>query len=181
LGVYPSSARHEAVFSPMDQNLCMGLFEAVFWLGWNQQGGGFAALRPVETRLIEVVVDPRERAITCVFSDRTELPVFLVVGRTVQLQVGKFRNSDQIGEMVVGPVLPAGGPEEFVVARESLDPLPGRNRYAVRNSVDQQVLEASTRSGRGLATRLKPCTVSEDRDYAVDVYTKKGLFGRVGH
>lgn len=107
--------------------------------------------------------------------------MLFVFGCALQFQVWELGNTDQVRQMVIRPILPAGSPEELEVGFESSDPLAGSQRDAVGDTVDQQVLEAPASPGGRLATGLQPRTVSEDRDDAVYIYAQKRLFGILGH
>jgi hypothetical protein len=90
--------------------------EADVGLGLDQEGGRFALGGPREAALIERVVDPRQRAVRGVVVERLDVPVRGPEARpSVEVQAGQFAGQpEDQRQMVVGAVLPAGGPDEVV-------------------------------------------------------------------
>jgi hypothetical protein len=70
--------------------------------------------------LVHVVVDPRRGPVGGVFVDRVDLPVRGPEHRpAVEGQAGQVveRELEQVGEMLVGALLPAGCPNELEIFR----------------------------------------------------------------
>ena len=131
-------------------------------LGGHQQRGGGALDCPRLAGLVDAVVYPGERAVACVAVDGLDLPVGGAEARAaVEGQEGELSGKpEDLRQPVVGPILPAGRPDDLVVVREAAEPLADAVGNAVRHAVDQ--MEAPGRLGQ------RPLE-AEQADHAVDI------------
>jgi len=135
----------------------------------HQQRGGRAGARPGVARLVEGVVDPRQRPRGGVGADRLELPVRVRrapgLRRRREAQIGqRAGQSEQVGQVFVGLLLPAAGPHGLITTGQCEKVSGGRGRKEVRDAVDR--VEGAVHVG---------LVEAEERKNAVDVDHQKRL------
>src|SRR4029077_12477652 len=103
----PRSDRLKAVLGPALDGLDMNVEQADVGFGGNKQRGGGALFRPFLAAVIEVVVDPGERARARVLLECLQLPVGRAEpGAAVEGQVRKRGQAEDSRQVVVGAILP---------------------------------------------------------------------------
>jgi hypothetical protein len=126
-------------------------------------------LRPLVTALVEAVVDPGQRPAAAVLVQGPQLPVCRAeAGGAAEGQVRELGEPEDVRQVVVGFLLPAGRPDHLEMLCEPKQPLAGAERDAVHHPVDE--LEARGRAGRRLVE-------AEEADHPVDVDGEQ----RAGH
>src|SRR6185312_4393648 len=125
---------------------------------------------PLVALLVERVVDPRKRACTGEGFDRVELPVGVAAADgPLEAQEGQAGGqSEQMGEVVLGPLFPAARPDELEIGPQAKQVSGRGGRKEMRNALDR--MERALGSGAREVAR-------EQRDDPVDVHHQQ----RPGH
>lgn len=139
------------------------------WLGAEKQRGRGSACSPLLTGLIEGVVHPGGWTLTDVGLDRSELPVGAHgAARTlaaIEAQEGQWpRQGQQMGEVIVCPVLPAAGPDQLEMGCQCSQLWRRGGGEEMGRAFDR--MEAA--SGRIVGRE------AEQREHAVDVEQQQG-------
>ena len=130
-------------------------------VGLEQQGRARPGGGPGVAGVVEVVVDPRQRAVRAGERvDPAELPVAAVVRGGLEADVRPAAGeAEQMRKIRIRAVLPAGAPDALEGGHEFLQRVRGGPREQVRDAVNQRWHQRS---------RLRPGG-AEERQHAVDV------------
>jgi small subunit ribosomal protein S12 len=123
-------------------------------------------LRPLETTLIERIIDPRQRTLRGESIERGELPVSGSETRrhrstTIELDHRQRTHTDDRRQMIIRAILPARRPNKIETGCQSLQAIARGHRNTVRRTIDQ--LEPKSRTCRGFVE-------TEEADHPVDVH-----------
>ena len=164
----PESMYYAPVYPPVAHSIRVWTWESTRprRMGRDQQGRLRAIRRPVEAALVERVVDPGQRPPGRVVADRIELPVSAAeAGAAPEAEDRQLRQAEEVLQVVVGAVLPAGRPDQFEVGEQPLQPDAGLERDAVRHPVDEL---------KGAGGVLGRAGEAEEADHAIDVDGEHG-------
>src|SRR6185295_11537802 len=127
---------------------------------------------------------PGQRALARVVGDRVHLPV----GRArtdapIEAKVGEMPGqAEQMGEVVVGGLLPPSRPDQLEAFRQALQMPCTGGGYVVRHAVDRmQGSWRPVREQRIAGRKSVPFLEPEEADHPVDVQEEKWLLDSIDH